>query len=247
MRGREDIVVAEYRSKAQADDLESYRVCLKESDLRISSCGDVRDEALAALRHHREQLEDYIREVPYFLGALEPLAVPPGAPHIVRAMAQAAFAAGVGPMAAVAGALAELVGRHLLGRSPEVIVENGGDVFCRVGRARVVALDAGLSPFSWKLGIRVMPAMGPTGICTSSGTRGGSLSFGRADAACAVAPSTALADTAATAIANAVRSTEDIHSGLDVAQRIPGLSGAVIVVGEDIGAWGEIELVEINS
>ncbi|MEO8651988.1 MAG: hypothetical protein ABI391_06770, partial [Hyphomicrobiaceae bacterium] len=104
MSGREDIAVAEYRSKARADGLDTWRVALKESDLCISCHGNHRDEALAALRHHRERLEDYIRHAPAFLGALTPLAIPPRAPLVVRAMAEAGFAAGVGPMAAVAGA-----------------------------------------------------------------------------------------------------------------------------------------------
>jgi ApbE superfamily uncharacterized protein (UPF0280 family) len=243
---REDIAVADYRSKARADDLDTCRVALKESDLRISCRGACQDGAQAALRHHREQLESYIRDVPAFLGALTPLAVPPRAPLVVRMMAEAGFAAGVGPMAAVAGTLAQLVGQHLLKRSPEVIVENGGDVFCRVARDRVIALDAGTSPFSWTIGIKVTRGMGEVGVCTSSGTRGGSLSFGRADAACAVAGSAALADAAATAIGNAVQCPDDIGIGLQVAEAIPGLRGAVIIVGEHIGAWGDIELVEID-
>jgi hypothetical protein len=127
------------------------------------------------------------------------------------------------------------------------VVENGGDVFVRVDSDRVIALDAGpASPFSWKVGIKVTRAMGPVGICTSSGTRGGSLSFGRADAACAIAPSAALADAAATAIGNQVQSAADIESGIAAARRIPGILGAVIVVGDRIGAWGAIELVEIE-
>lgn len=247
MTGRESFAIAEYRSKARANDLERCRVVLKESDLHIAGRGDLREEALAALRHHRELLEDYIREVPAFLGSLTPLSVAPQAPVVVRTMAEAAFAAGVGPMAAVAGALAQLVGQHLLTQSPEVIVENGGDMFCRVTRERVIAIDAGSSPFSWMLGIKVVPAMGSIGICTSSGTRGGSLSFGRADAACAIATSAALADAAATAIGNVVHCGDDIDAGLRVAQCIPGLRGAVIVCGDDIGAWGDIELVEIGQ
>lgn len=246
MSGRLDIAVAEYRSKARAAQLDTFRVALKESDLQISCRGHRHDDALAALRHHREQLEDYIRAEPDFLRSLTPVAVPERVPVVVRAMAQAAMIAGVGPMAAVAGTLAQLVGFHLLASTPEVIVENGGDVFCRVTRERVIALDAGTSPFSRNLGIKVTAAMGPTGICTSSGTRGGSLSFGKADAACAVAACAALADAAATAIGNVVRHAGEIEAGLSVAQSIPGLRGAIVIVGDRIGTWGEIELVEID-
>lgn len=246
MTPAEDIAVAAYRSKAQASDLDTFRVAWKESDLHVASRGDHRDEALSVLRRERSLLEDYIAARPLFLKALSPVEVHERAPPVVRDMAQAALLAGVGPMAAVAGALAERVGRHLLARTDEVIVENGGDVFACIARERVLALDAGNSPFSWRLGIKVTPAMGPLGVCTSSGTRGGSMSFGRADAACAIASSAALADAAATAIGNAVTTAADIDAGLSVAKNIPGLAGAVIVVGDSIGAWGRIELVEIK-
>lgn len=242
-----DLAIGEYRSKARAPGLDAFRVTLKESDLQIACRGCHQVEAFDALRHHRELLEDYIRAEPAFLKSLTPVPVHPRAPVVVRAMAAAASACGVGPMAAVAGALAECVGRHLLGFSRDVIIENGGDVFCRVASERVIAIDAGTSPLSWMLGIKVTRAMGPTGICTSSGTRGESLSFGRADAACAVASTGALADAAATAIGNVVQAASDIETGLAVARAISGLRGAVIVVGAHIGAWGNIELVEIGA
>lgn len=242
----EDIAVAEYRAKAQAADLDGYRVAIKESDLWIASRGRHTEEARAALGHERRELEDYIRADPTFLRSLTPVPVHERAPAVVRAMAEAAALAGVGPMAAVAGAIAARVGQHLLTRTDEVIVENGGDIFVRSSRDRVIAIDAGASPFSWKLGIKVTARMGAVGICTSSGTRGQSLSFGRADAACIVARSPALADAAATAVGNQVQRAGDIDAGLEVARRIPGLAGVVIVVGDSIGAWGGIELVEIG-
>lgn len=242
----EDIAVAEYRAKAQAADLDSYRVAIKESDLRIATRGDHAEEARAVLGHERRLLEDYVRADQMFLKSLTPVPVHARAPAVVQAMARAAARADVGPMAAVAGAIAERVGQHLLSRSEEVIVENGGDIFVRVKRDRVVAIDAGASPFSWKLGIKVTAAMGGVGVCTSSGTRGQSLSFGRADAACVVARSPALADAAATAVGNRVQHAGDIDAGLEIARRIPGLAGVVVVVGDSIGAWGGIELVEIG-
>lgn len=243
---KEDFAVAAYRSKISAGDLRSYRVVEKESDLRIASRGDHSEQALAALRAERAELESYIAAFPNFLGSLEPVAIHERAPAVVRMMAEAGWRAQVGPMAAVAGALAERVGTRLLTRSPEVLVENGGDVFARVTRERVIAIDAGpASALSWKLGIRISPDMGAFGVCTSSGTHGGSLSFGRADAACAVASSAALADAAATAIGNCVSDADDIEVGLTRARTIAGLRGAIIIVGNHLGAWGNIELVEI--
>lgn len=240
-----DPEIEEYRSRAEATDLVSFRVALKESDLAIACEGRLEDEALAALGRHRRDLEAYVREYPEFLCSLEPLAVHPRAPRIVRLMAEAGRLAGVGPMAAVAGALADAVGWALLRRSREVIVENGGDLFCAVRRARTVAFEAGASPLSLTLGLRIRPEMGPLGICTSSGTVGGSLSFGRADAVCVVARGAALADAAATAVGNLVQGPADIETGLARAKTIPGVRGAVIVVGDRLGARGDIELVEI--
>lgn len=245
MATRLDPEIEEYRGKTEAAGLVGFRVTLKESDLAIACDRHLGADALAALARHRRDLEAYIREYPEFLRSLEPVRVHPRAPRIVRVMAEAGRLAGVGPMAGVAGGLAEAVGRALLRRSREVIVENGGDLFCAVRRARTVALDAGPSPLSWTLGLRVRPEMGPLGICTSSGTVGGSLSFGRADAVSIVARGATLADAAATAVGNLVGGPADIEAGLAAAQAIPGVLGVVIVVGSRLGAWGAIELVEI--
>ena len=106
----------------------------------------------------------------------------------------AAQAAGVGPMAAVAGALAEQVGQRLLKSTSEVIIENGGDIFIGARQILTVGVYAGGSPLSLKLGLRIDPAKGIRGICTSSGTVGHSLSFGKADAVCVLSDSCALAD-----------------------------------------------------
>ena len=240
-----DPMVAELRRRAHAWGLATFRVVLKESDLAIACSHPLREDALAALSHHRAQLEAYIRACPAFLSSLVPVPIHPGAPPVVVRMGLAAATAGVGPMAAVAGALADEVGRALLMKAPEVFVENGGDIFCRVTRERIVAVDGG--PSALACGLNVTPAMGALGICTSSGTRGGSLSFGRADAACVIAASAALADAAATAVGNAVVDAASIGRGLAVARHIPGVVGAVVIVGQTIGAWGAIELAEITE
>ncbi len=128
-------------------------------------------------------------------------------------MAAAAQTAGVGPMAAVAGAIAECVGRELLEFSPEVIVENGGDIFLKVSHRRTVGIFAGDSPLTGRIGIQIEARDTPLGVCTSSGTVGHSLSFGRADAVVVLAPAAALADAAATAIGNRVSRKEGHRRG----------------------------------
>jgi ApbE superfamily uncharacterized protein (UPF0280 family) len=149
-------------------------------------------------------------------------------------------------MAAVAGALAARVGRFLAPLSDEVIVENGGDIFVRLTRPATVALFAGKSPLTGRVALKINPLLTPLGVCTSSGTVGHSFSFGRADAACVVAADTALADATATALGNRVPEAGAIAAALNWVASVPEILGAVVIVGEKLGAWGEVELVPLT-
>jgi len=159
-------------------------------------------------------------------------------------MAEAARTADVGPMASVAGAVAQMVGEILLKASAEVIVENGGDIYLKIKRKRRIGIFAGTSSFSGKLAIEVEPGQTPLGVCTSSGKVGPSLSLGVADAAVVIAPSAALADAAATAIGNVVKAENDINAAIELGRQIKGISGIVIIAGGTMGVWGDINLVK---
>jgi ApbE superfamily uncharacterized protein (UPF0280 family) len=233
-----------YRRWVEGKDLVQFTVTEKETDLYVRAASDLERKARRLVHKYREQLEKYLKKDPAFQTSLEPFDVPSTAPIIVREMAEAGRAAGVGPMAAVAGAIAECVGRDLLEFSPEVIVENGGDIFLSVRHRRTIGIYAGDSPLTGKIGIRIEGRDTPLGVCTSSGTVGHSLSFGRADAVVVVAPSAALADAAATAIGNRVKKPGDIESALEFAGGLPGLKGVVIIMGESIGVKGDIKLCE---
>lgn len=227
------------------DNLVSFEVIVKETDLYIRAEKDLSAEALAAVNEYRGQLENYILQNPLFLHSLEPLPVEEAAPLIVRLMAEAGKAAGVGPMAAVAGTIAELVGMKLLDQSAEVIVENGGDIFIKTRKKRLVGIYAGDSPFTGKVAVEIGPSKRPLGICTSSGTVGHSLSLGLADAAIVVSKSAALADAAATAVGNMVKSQQDIPVALERGKAIKGVDGLLVIAGDRMGAWGDIRLAEI--
>ncbi|OGN94107.1 MAG: thiamine biosynthesis protein ApbE, partial [Chloroflexi bacterium RBG_13_50_10] len=168
------------------------------------------------------------------------------APAIVKEMARVSQLTSVGPMAAVAGAIAEAVGRDLLAFSPEVIVENGGDIFLRISEKRLVGIYAGQSAFTKKIALEIMPRETPLGICTSSGTVGHSLSLGGADAVIVLSPSTALADATATALGNIVKDANDIPIAIEKAQGIAGLRGVVVIVGDKMGVWGKVKLVPLD-
>jgi len=231
-----------YRHLVRSPGLISYEVIEQETDLLISTVSNLEREARVLARELRHDLANYISLAPFFATSLEPIDVPNDAPSIVQEMAAAAKVAGVGPMAAVAGALAKSVGEALSRLSPEVIVENGGDIYLQSQQRRLVAIWAGTSPLSGTLGLEIHPEDTPLGICTSSATIGPSLSFGQTDATMVIATSAALADAAATAIGNVVGSAEEINRGLTIAQGIPGIKGAVIIVGDKLGVWGDLHL-----
>lgn len=237
----------EYRRAVTADLLSSV-VKLAETDLHILAPVCVDDMALGLVADIRLILERYIASSPRFLDALVPLPMDTAAPDIIKKMLAAGHVANVGPMAAVAGAIAEYVGQSLLSQGiGEVIVENGGDLFVARDKACTVAVYAGESPLSGKVGIFLQPDQMPCGVCCSSGTIGHSLSLGVADAVIVVAQDTAIADAVATRLGNEVKDgRKSINRALAVAREIKGISGVLIIVGEQLGAWGAIELKQLK-
>ena len=232
-----------YRLWSVDKDLVSFNVVVKETDLYIRAKRDLTEKAHEVVVQQRGFLEDYIRHHPGFATAMEPFPVENEAPDIVREMAEAAEKVGVGPMAAVAGAIAERVGRELLKLSPEVLVENGGDIFLKNLKKRRVGIHTGKPPFDGRVALEIRAGETPLGVCTSSGTVGHSLSLGSADAVIVLAPCTALADAAATAIGNRVREEADIDRSLAFAQEIEGLRGVAIIRNDRMALWGKIRLV----
>lgn len=235
-----------YRHWIKDTDLVSFQATVKETDLYLRAQTNLKQEALEAILRCRASLEKYIELDPLFLTAFEPLPAAEDAPELVREMAQAAEKAGVGPMAAVAGAIAEAVGRELMKFSEEVIVENGGDIFLNILKPRLVGVYADKSPFTGKMALEIEPEETPLGICTSSGTVGHSFSFGSADAVIVLCPSTALADAAATAIGNLIKEASDIPKGIELAQGIQGLKGVAIIKEDKMGVWGQVRICPLE-
>lgn len=242
-----------YRRRMYGRGVKYLTVCVGESDLRIGVSEQHWRPGMAAivsgeLKSVRGDLQTYLALDPAFGSALEPHVLMENAPAAAVRMAAAAAAAGVGPMAAVAGEIAAAVGKRLireLGEDADVLIENGGDLWLWLTSPRLVVLDAGTSPLSGRLGIRMGPCA-PAGVCTSAGTVGPSLSLGRADAFTVVATDAALADAAATAGGNMVQSPDDVELALTRITSVPGVSGAVVIIGNLVGALGKIELAAVN-
>ncbi len=243
---REEYVDRTYRDRMAAPDLVGFRVQIRETDLYILAQRDLTAEATRVARRARATIEAWIESNPEFARSLEPLFAPVDAPRIIREMYAVSHAADVGPMASVAGAIAEAVARALVSQSPEVIVENGGDTYLMGNRERVAAVFAGKSPLSNRIALVIPPGRLPLAVCTSSATVGPSLSLGRADAAVVVSESGALADAVASAVGNRVRTADDLPAAVDLGSQIEGVVHVIAIMGDRMAAWGELALRKLG-
>ncbi|MCK4813737.1 MAG: UPF0280 family protein [Candidatus Marinimicrobia bacterium] len=192
----------------------------------------------------RKELENYILIHPEFKYALVPLKLKEVTPEIVREMAIAAEITKVGPMAGVAGAFAEYIGKtckkHL--GLEELIIENGGDDYIDVSSEIRVSLNAGANPVSEKIHLIVPPDLCPLGLCASSGTFGHSLSFGSADLVSVACKSTILADQYATYFANKIHKKENVEDILDQASQIKEILHIAVIKDDIIGIKGKLKI-----
>jgi hypothetical protein len=217
---------------------------LKETIVTIFACesGHI-DAAKEAIRVQRAHLEGFIRDDPFFQITLEPYdlksAKVDGAPPIVRQMAEKSAVFGIGPMAAVAGAIAGFAVQAMMAEGAAyAVVDNGGDICILNDQPIVVGIYAGSSPIK-DLAFQLPARKRPLGICTSSGSVGPSISFGLADAAVVMAQDVALADAAATALGNAVPAEGPLQECFQSIDR-PGIDGALIIRGERMALWKEL-------
>ena len=214
-----------------------HREVIKESDIFLKTDKEKTIRiAILAIKQHRSQLEKYISEHAQFLKSLIPIRIEKEAPEIIAIMAEAAEISNVGPMAAVAGALADLGVRQMVKADAKVaIIENGGEIAGISDISMNIGIFAGNSPLSGRIGFKLEKEDFPMGLGTSSGTVGHALSFGEADAATIFANTAALGDAAATAVANEVKDPDfekSVQNGLERAETIEGVRGALIIRGK---------------
>jgi ApbE superfamily uncharacterized protein (UPF0280 family) len=204
--------------------------------------------AIESIRRNRKELEDYARSNPKFLYTLEPVPVP-NEPLVARLMAEAAEKANVGPMAAVAGVLADLTVKDMIADGCSVaVVEDGGEVSAVSDRPVDVALAAGDVPLSKRFGFRL--ADFPAGVATSSGVFSHALSFGDAEAVTVFCRNAGLADAAATAVGNVVKGEDyqgAVQRGIDKALSIQGVEGVLIIYRGFTGTAGKIpQIIKVD-
>ena len=205
--------------------------------------------AMSSIKHHRKQLEKYAQDHPKFLYSLQPVPVIRG-PRIVRLMAEASEKANVGPMAAVAGVLADLaVEQMTLAGSEVAVVENGGEVSAISNQPIDIALSAGDSTLSRQIGFRLEKF--PIGVATSSGLYSHALSFGEAEAVTIFAVNAGVADAVATAVGNLIKGDDcrgAIENGIKEALKIEGVNGVFILYRGIVGKAGQVpQLIKVST
>ena len=232
------------------------RNLLKENfALKETQCTIISDKqkaiqaAIESIKRNRQELEIYVRANPKFLHTLKPIPAPEK-PVVANLMALAAEKAGVGPMAAVAGVIADLAVNDMTCEGCEVaVVENGGEISANSNTPVDVALAAGEEPLSKKFGFRLTDF--PVGVATSSGRFSHALSFGDAEAATVFCKNASLADAAATAVGNLVKgenAAAGIRAGIDKGLSIEGVEGVLIIYKGKVGMAGKIpEIIRIES
>lgn len=230
----------------KSKDLTYFQVIEMESDLFIGVDNEIMnpffpDVVLKNVKQLRQAIIDYNKKHKNFIKSLTPLPCDITAPPIVQEMLKAGEITGIGPMGAVAGGISKFVGEVIAPFSQEFIVENGGDLLIKTKKERRIGIFTG-NDFFKELGILIKASEKPIGICTSSGVMGHSLSFGKADTVTVLSKDVALADAAATALGNRIKTKEDISKGIEWIKTIPDIMGILIVVEDKLGVWGDIEL-----
>ncbi|MBR3659141.1 MAG: UPF0280 family protein [Bacteroidaceae bacterium] len=234
-----------YRSRFSNDERRWFCVKFLESDLWIgvdsgSYRASMEGDTYAMLVDLRRQMDAYLLMDPAYKAALTPYDAGLEAPEILKEMSRVSHKTGIGPMSAVAGAVAKKVAEFL--GTKEVIVENGGDIYAQAASDMDISVFAGQSPLSEKIGLHIPAADFPLGICTSSGTVGPSLSLGRADAVMIVCKDVLLADSYATAMANRIKTVNDLQSVIDRISDLPDILGAIAVKDDRMAITGCYEL-----
>jgi ApbE superfamily uncharacterized protein (UPF0280 family) len=238
-----------YRTQFNTKRFKGFEVKHLETDLWIGVDPDsFRDEmkevAMQKIKKLRNLLDSYMAREPFFKKSLKPFQPSEVAPGEAIEMAVAAGKAGIGPMSAVAGLFARDVGEEILQQFSvkEMVVENGGDIYVLLQHELVLSVFAGESILSERIGLVILAENQKLGICTSAGTVGPSLSYGKADAVVVVCEDILLADALATALGNKVKSPEDVEKVINQAGNFPEIQSLLIICEDKVGIKGENEI-----
>ena len=195
-----------------------------------------------AVYEARERIESRIAEDPFFGITYDPIPPRETDDPVTRGMCQASVSAGVGPMAAVAGAVAQHAVKAAVGAGcGHIIVDNGGDICLRTSEPVRIGIHSAEPGFS-DLAYLIPPTHGLYGVCSSSGRIGPSVSFGSGGVCTVFSPSAVLADACATAFGNRVGGCgeEEMSAAAEGIASIAGVEGCSAIGGGRMAMCGKV-------
>lgn len=236
-----------YRHSMGSNRFSSFSLAIAESDVWVGYRGDadaalIKKETASLVRRLRSRILGY--EDRAFLSSLVPLSPIADVSDFLKGMFDAAAKAQVGPMASVAGAVAQEIGIHLKKQFllTEIVVENGGDLYIDVLEPLSVKILIPTSRFSGNLSLIIDPLYCPLGLCSSSATFGHSMSFGMADIVMVACSDAALSDAYATAYCNQVKRKDDVQKICEALVANAEVISALVVLDDTLAIGGRLEV-----
>jgi len=203
--------------------------------------------AVDAMKAARRDIERQIRKDRFFLTTLEPYDSELCTSETTARMCAAAKLAGVGPMATVAGAIAQAALDAMASEGcTHAWVDNGGDIALVLESP--ITLEVFTTPGSSKAFAFDLRTTGrKMGICSSSGRLGHSISFGDSDVAVAIADDAVVADAFATALGNEVKDRESLGRCFDTLNNTKSVIGGLVMMDGEVAIYGTVpKLVEVE-
>ncbi len=229
-----------YRNRIISDQAVSFVVEVRETHLQVQALRDLSSKAKDSVFRYRYQIEEYLRQHPAFREALAPIQIYASAPEIVRYSDLSSRTTMVAPMSCMSGAIADFVGRDLLGESPELVVSSGGDSFVRSSVPLQVRLYAQGSPLHDRLVLDLPAFKNPYGISTYVPGRG-------IHAVTVISRTACWASAVARDLGVRLARREPTSAVLDIAGGYAHVGGVVLIAGTRIIAGGEISLRSVNG
>jgi len=229
-------------ARAQADVTMLIREHFEVKETAVTIIADSKyiKTAKDAIFDARRIIEMKIAEDPFFRATFDPYPVNKNDDELIQRMCKASILADVGPMAAVAGAVATYAAERMKAEGATYgVIENGGDIALFSNkRTFTIGLYSG-DPNLAELALIMRPEGNIKGICSSSAKIGPSISFGDSDICTIVSDDVILADAAATRLGNLVKGGE-IATALETVIDIPGINGCIAYCNGNIAMIGDL-------
>ncbi len=229
-----------YRSRINYKGKYSFNIAYRNTELFVAGDKDIKKEVEKILEDIYGQFDIVAKRDPSFMTSLTPVKIKSFYPPVIKKMCMLSSEFKVGPMASVAGTVNDLIATELSVKCEELFIENGGDLYIKSKKDISVGIYARNKIFKDRIILKIRAGATPCGLCSSSGTFGHSFSMGKCDLAAVLSRSPITADAAATAVANSVRTEDDIEKSLEEFKSHESIKGLFIIKNDKIGIWGDL-------